>query len=149
MLKNFFITFFSILFINVANAEQIKIISDKLEIIRSENISIFSGNVYAIEGNLEIWSEKLIVTSNKDESEVKEINADGDVKIVREELSINGDKARYDPIQNKLFVFGRVEVLQNQSIILCDKIIVDLENSSSIMSSDSNKRVEAVIINKK
>ena len=147
MLKNFFITFFSILFINVANAEQIKIISDKLEIIRSENISIFSGNVYAIEGNLEIWSEKLIVTSNKDESEVKEINADGDVKIVREELSINGDKARYDPIQNKLFVFGRVEVLQNQSIILCDKIIVDLENSSSIMSSGSNKRVEALIIN--
>ena len=147
MLKNYFITFFSILFINVANAEQIKIISDKLEIIRSENISIFSGNVYAIEGNLEIWSEKLIVTSNKDESEVKEINANGDVKIVREELSINGDKARYDPIQNKLFVFGRVEVLQNQSIILCDKIIVDLENSSSIMSSDSNKRVKALIIN--
>ena len=147
MLKKFFITFFSILSINVANAEQIKIISDKLEIIRSENISIFSGSVYAIEGNLEIWSEKLIVTSNKDESEVKEINADGDVKIVREELSINGDKARYDPIQNRLFVFGRVEVLQNQSIILCDKIIVDLENSSSIMSSDSNKRVKALIIN--
>ena len=147
MLKNFFITFFSILFINVANAEQIKIISDKLEIIRSENISIFSGNVYAIEGNLEIWSEKLIVTSNKDESEVKEINANGDVKIVREELSINGDKARYDPIQNRLFVFGGVEVLQNQSIIFCDKIIVDLENSSSIMTSVTNKRVEALIIN--
>ena len=147
MLNNFFITLLSILFINSANAEQIKIISDKLEIIRTENISIFSGNVYAIEGNLEIWSEELIVTSNKDESEVKEINANGDVKIVREELSINGDKARYDPIQNKLFVFGEVEVLQNQNIIICDKIIVDLENSSSIMSSDSNKRVEALIIN--
>ena len=149
MLKNFFITFFSILFINVANAEQIKIISDKLEIIRSENISIFSGNVYAMEDNLEIWSENLIVTSSEDENEIKEINANGNVKIVREELSISGDKARYDPIQNILIVFGRVEVLQNESIVLCDKIIVDLENSSSIMSSDSNKRVEALIINEK
>ena len=149
MLKNFFITLLSILFINSANAEQIKIISDKLEIIRAENISIFSGNVYAIEDNLEIWSENLIVTSSEDENEIKEINANGDVKIVREELSISGDKARYDPIQNILFVFGRVEVLQNESIVLCDKIIVDLENSSSIMSSDSNKRVEALIINKK
>ena len=148
MLK-FFITFLFILLINSANAEQIKIISDKLEIIRVENISIFSGNVYAIENDLEIWSEKLTMTSNKDETEVKEINAHGNVKIVREELSINGDKARYDPIQNKLFVFGKVEVLQNQSIVLCDKIIVDLENSSSIMSSDSNKRVEALIINEK
>ena len=149
MFKNFFISFLFILFVNSANAKQIKIVSDRLEIIRAKNISIFSGNVYAMEDNLEIWSEELIMTSNKDETEVKEINAHGNVKIVREELSINGDKARYDPIQNKLFVFGKVEVLQNQSIILCDKIIVDLENSSSIMSSDPNKRVEALIINEK
>ena len=147
MFKHFFITLLFIVFITSANAKQIKIVSDRLEIIRAENISIFSGNVYAMENNLEIWSEELIMTSSKDENEVKEINAHGNVKIVREELSINGDKARYDPIQNKLFVFGEVEVLQNQSTILCDKIIVDLENSSSIMSSDSNKRVEALIIN--
>ena len=149
MLKKFFITLLFILFINSANAKEIKIISDRLEIIRAENISIFSGNVYAMEDNLELWSEKLIMTSSKDENKVKEINAHGDVKIIREDLSINGDEARYDPIQNKLFVFGRVEVLQNQSIILCDKIIVDLENSSSIMSSNSNKRVEALLINEK
>ena len=147
MLKIFFITLFSFLFINATNAEQIKIISDKLEIIRAENISIFSGNVYAIEGNLEIWSEKLIMTSSNDETEVEEINAHGNVKIVREELSISGDRAQYDPIQNKLIVFNKVEVIQNRSIIMCDKIIVDLENSSSIMSSESNKRVEALIIN--
>jgi|TARA_B110000003_G_C16276664_1_gene389191 lipopolysaccharide transport protein LptA len=149
MLKNIFITLLFILLTNSANAEQIKIISDKLEIIRTENISIFSGNVYAMEDNLEIWAEKLIITSSKDEKKVKEINAHGNVKIVREELSISGDKARYDPMQNKLFVFGKVEVLQNQSIILCDKIIVDLEDSSSIMSSYSDKKVEALIINEK
>ena len=149
MLKTFVVNLLSILLINSASAKQIKIISDKLEIIRSENISIFSGDVYAIENNLEIWSEKLIMTSSNDETKVEEINAHGNVKIVREELSINGDKAQYDPIQNKLIVFGKVEVIQNRSIIMCDKIIVDLENSSSIMSSDSNKRVEALIINEK
>tara|TARA_Y200000002_G_scaffold372437_1_gene370215 strand:+ start:1058 stop:1513 length:456 start_codon:yes stop_codon:yes gene_type:complete len=146
MLKNFFIGLLFILLISTANAKQIKIISDKLEVIRVENVSIFSGNVYAMEENLEIWAEKLIMTSSKEENELKEINAQGNVKIVRDELSISGDKARYDPILNKLFVFGKVEVLQNQSIVLCDKIIVDLENSSSIMSSDSNKRVEALLI---
>ena len=89
------------------------------------------------------------MTSSNDETEVEEINAHGNVKIVREELSISGDRAQYDPIQNKLIVFNKVEVIQNQSIIMCDKIIVDLENSSSIMSSNSNKRVEALIINEK
>ena len=147
MLKKIFITFLFSLITNSVIAKEIKIVSDKLEIIRTENISIFSGNVHAVEDDLKIWSERLIMTSSKDEGKVKEINAHGNVKIVREELSINGDKARYDPIQNKLFVFGKVEVLQDQSIILCDKIIVDLENSSSIMSSDTNKRVEALIVN--
>tara|TARA_Y200000002_G_scaffold144154_1_gene119181 strand:- start:71 stop:520 length:450 start_codon:yes stop_codon:yes gene_type:complete len=147
MLKKIFITFLFILITTSASAKEIKIISDKLEIIRTENISIFSGNVYAVEDDLKIWSEKLVMISSLDEEEVKEINAHGNVKIVRDELSINGDKARYDTIQNKLFVFGKVEVLQNKSTILCDKIIVDLENSSSIMSSNSNKRVEALIIN--
>ena len=147
MLKKIFITFLFSLITNSVIAKEIKIVSDKLEIIRTENISIFSGNVHAVEDDLKIWSERLIMTSSKDEKQVKEINAHGNVKIVREELSINGDKARYDPIQNKLFVFGKVQVLQDQSIILCDKIIVDLENSSSIMSSDTNKRVEALIVN--
>ncbi len=149
MFKKFFITILLILFINSVNAKQMKITSDKLEIIRTENVSIFSGKVYVLEENLEIWSERLIVNSSKDEKEVKEINAEGSVKISREGLTINGNKARYDPIKNILVVFGDVEVSQNQSVILCDKIVVDLENSSSIMSSGSDKRVEAIITNVK
>ena len=82
MFKNFFITLLFIVFITSANAKQIKIVSDRLEIIRAKNISIFSGNVYAMEDNLEIWSEELIMISSEDESEVKEINANGTVKIV-------------------------------------------------------------------
>ena len=131
---------------NAANAKQIKITSDKLEIIRTENISFFSGNVYAMEDNLEIWSERLNVTSSKDQKKIKELNAEGQVKILREGLSIKGNKARYDPIKNKLIVFGEVEVMQNENIIMCDKIVVDLENSSSIMSSGLTTRVEALII---
>ena len=73
MLKNVLICFFCFLFISIANAKQIKITSDKLEIDRTENISTFSGKVYALEDNLEIWSEKLIVNSSEDEKQIKEI----------------------------------------------------------------------------
>ena len=146
MRKNILICFFCFLLTNIANAKQIKITSDKLEIDRTENISIFSGKVYALEDNLEIWSEKLIVASSEDEKKINEINAYGNVKILREELSINGNEAKYHPNKNRLVVFGEVEVMQNKNIVLCDKIVVDLENSSSIMSSDSTTRVEAVIL---
>ena len=61
-------------------------------------------------------------------------------------MSILGDEAIYDPIKNELIVIGKVKVTQNDNIILCDEIIIDLENSSSIMRSESTKRVKATII---
>ncbi len=146
MFKNTFLISLLIFFSSEVFARQIEITSDKLEILRTDNISIFSGNVYALEDNLEIWSEKLIVKSSQDQKRIKEVNARDNVKILREGLSIIGDQARYDPINNTLTVIGRVEVMQNENIIICDEIIVDLENSSSIMRSESTKRVEALII---
>jgi len=148
MFKNIFPIFLLFFFSNEVIAKQIEITSDKLEILRVDNISIFSGNVHAKENDLEIWSEKLIVTSSEDQKQIKEINARDNVKILKEELTIIGNQARYDTLNNILTVIGRVEVIQNENTILCDEIIVDLENSSSIMKSEINKRVEALIITK-
>ena len=146
MIRNVFLIFLFFVFSNVANAKQIRIVSDKLEILRHDNISIFSGNVYAIENNLEIWSQKLTVLSNKDQTKIKEINAQDDVRILKNGLSVTGNNAKYHPSNNKLTVIGQVKVMQNENIILCDEIVLDLTNSSSIMKSNSTKRVEALII---
>ena len=128
--------------------KQIKITSDKLEIIRADNLSIFSGNVHALEGNLEIWSEKLIITSSDDEKIIEKVDALNNVKIFRDELYIEGNKAKYDPIMNTLIVFGEVKVRQNENFILCDEIVVDLKKSSSIMRGGSTNRVKALIVSK-
>tara|TARA_Y200000002_G_scaffold303839_1_gene259369 strand:+ start:680 stop:1135 length:456 start_codon:yes stop_codon:yes gene_type:complete len=146
MMKKIFVLFIFFIFTNYTNAKQIKVTSDKLEIIRAENISIFSGNVYALEDNLMIWSDTLILTSSEDEKTIEAIDALSNVKILRDELSINGDEANYDPIKDTLIVIGDVKVKQNDNIVLCDEIVIDLVNSSSIMKSDSAKRVEALII---
>lgn len=146
MPKKIFITIIFFCIYTSANAKNIKITSDELEIVRANNTSIFYGNVYALQDNLQIWSEKLIVISTNDERNIEEIKALGSVKIVRDELIINGNIAKYDPANNILIAYGDVKVTQDRNIILCDEIIVDLENSSSIMKSNVTKRVEAVII---
>ena len=147
MIKSLFLILLFSLISFVSNAKQIEITSDKLEIMRTSNISTFSGNVYAFENSLKIWSDKLIVTSSEDGKKVDSIDAIGNVKILRDELSINGNIAKYNPNKNSLIVLGEVTVKQNGNIILCDEIVIDLENSSSIMKSASSKRVEALIIN--
>ena len=146
MIKNILFIFLVLLYSTSSFANNIKIISDKLEIVRSKNVSIFSGKVYALEDNMKIWSDELILTSSKDEKTIKRINAKDNVKILREQLSIIGDEAVYDPLKNELTVIGEVKVSENDNIILCDEIIIDLENSSSIMKSESARRVEAIII---
>ncbi len=146
MIKNILFIFLVLLYSKSSLANNIKIISDKLEIVRSKNVSIFSGKVYALEDNMKIWSDELILTSSKDEKTIKRINAKNNVKILREQLSIIGDEAVYDPLKNELTVIGEVKVSENDNIILCDEIIIDLENSSSIMKSETTRRVEAIII---
>ena len=147
MVDRYFLILFACLFTNIANASTIKIVSDKLEVISDDNISIFTGNVYALEEKIQIWSDKIVIRSNQNNSSIEEINAYNDVKIIRDEVTIIGSKAKYDINENKLFVFGNVKVTQNMNIILCDEIIVDLNSSSSIMKSDTARRVEALIVN--
>ena len=148
MLKNIFLIFLFYVFFSGANAQQLEIDSDKLEILRTDNISIFSGNVIAIKDNLKIQSEKLIITSSDDNKTIVEVNALDEVRIYRDELYIEGNKAKYDPIIDTLIVFGDVKVQQSDNIILCDEIVVDLKKSSSIMRSDSTNRVKAIIVSK-
>ena len=148
MNKIFFLFLSFFIFSSTADAKQIKIVSDKLEIMRADNLSIFSGNVSAIEGNLEIRSNKIIITSSNDVKTIKKIDAIDDVKIFKDDLYIEGNKAKYDIILDTLIVFGNVKVQQNDNIVFCDEIVVDLKKSSSIMKSDATNRVEALIVSK-
>ena len=53
------------------NAEELKIFSDQLQINRNEKISTFTGNVHVIGKQFELWSDKLLVKTNEDESQIK------------------------------------------------------------------------------
>ena len=109
MVDRYFLILFVCLFTNIANASTIKIVSDKLEVISDDNISIFTGNVYALEEKIQIWSDKIVIKSNQNNSSIEDINAYNDVKIIRDEVTIIGSNAKYDINENKLFVFGNVK----------------------------------------
>tara|TARA_B100001248_G_scaffold256425_1_gene237441 strand:+ start:306 stop:755 length:450 start_codon:yes stop_codon:yes gene_type:complete len=148
MLKYFLYIFISILILIIpAQSSELKIISDILEVDRIKNLSKFSGNVYAQNDNLEIWSDEMIISFNEDEDKVNRINAKKKVKIIKENFTGTGDKGVYYPDSDILTMRGNVEVFENDNIIKCDELFMDIKNSVSIMSSDSTNRVEAYIIN--
>ena len=137
---------FHFVFIICAHSTEFKITSDNLEVDRENKISIFSGSVYAYSSDLEIWSSKLTIQFNKNEDKVQQIHAEDEVKIINRGVTATGEMSIYYPETETLNMYRNVEILQNDNYVTCDELFLDIKNSTSIMKSNSAKRVEAFII---
>ena len=137
-----------LLLASISNSKEINISSDELVIDRKNNISTFSGNVYAFEKNLEIWADQLTVKFDYENNEVEEIYAEQNVKIARENIIATGNTGFYYPVNNEIKMLNDVEVIENENFVRCDELVLDITNSISIMKSKSKSRVEAIIVNK-
>ena len=128
-------------------SNELKVTSENLEVDRENRISVFSGDVYAYNKDIRIWSEKLIIKFDNTRNEIEQLNAEYSVKIIKEEITATGDIGVYYPKSEKLNLLGNVEVIEKNNYVKCDELYLDIKNSTSIMRSNSSKRVEAYIIN--
>ena len=134
------------IFILRSYSDEIIIVSDKLEIDRVSNISIFSGNVHVYEDDLEIWADKITVKFNYSENEVEEMLAENNVRILRENITATGNLGFYYPILDEIKMFENIEVIEDDNLVKCDELFLDIKNSISIMKGNSKTRVEAIIV---
>ena len=114
--------------INNGTAKELKITSEKLEIDRGKKLSIFTGNVYAKQEDMEIWSEKLIVKYTENEEQIDEVKAESKVKIIRDNMVATSEIGYYWPQNNELNLVHNVKVNENGNIVKCDELFLDLEN---------------------
>ena len=148
MSKNsLYIIIINLLLIINSYSNELKITSENLEVDRENRVSVFSGDVYAYNKDIRIWSERLIVKFDNTENEIEQLNAEYSVKIIKEEITATGDIGLYYPKSEKLNLLGNVEVIENNNYVKCDELYLDIKNSTSIMRSNSSKRVEAYITN--
>ena len=142
-----FISIFYLIINLAVAANELKINSDKLDVDRNSKISIFSGNVYAHNEDIKIWSEKLIIKFNIEDNEIKKIKAENNVKVINQGITATGEMGIYHPDKDIINIYGNVEVSENDNFVTCDELFLDIKNSTSIMKSKSSNRVEAFIIN--
>ena len=148
-ISSLFLIIFSLMITNVSSKEDgINIVSNELNVDMDQRTSTFTGDVYANDENLKVWSDKMIVIMKTDKDEIKEILASGNVKIIRlsKGSEIYGDIANYFLEDEIIIVTGNVLVKENNNQVSGSKLTVDLKSSSSIMVGSDSNRVEAVII---
>ena len=145
--KSFYIVIINLLLTVNSYSNELKVTSENLEVDRENRISVFSGDVYAYNKDIRIWSEKLIVKFDNTKNEIEQLNAKYSVKIIKDEITATGDIGVYYPKSEKLNLLGNVEVIEENNYVKCDELYLDIKNSTSIMRSNSSKRVEAYINN--
>ena len=145
--KSFYIVIINLLLTVNSYSNELKVTSENLEVDRENRISVFSGDVYAYNKDIRIWSEKLIVKFDNTKNEIEQLNAEYSVKIIKDEITATGDIGVYYPKSEKLNLLGNVEVIEKNNYVKCDELYLDIKNSISIMRSNSSKRVEAYITN--
>ena len=128
-----------------AHSDTIKVSSEKLNVYRDNNISVFSGNVYAEDDKIKLWSDKISMFYDETEKSVYEIVAENNVKIVVNGVTAFGNYSKYKVDNEELLLEGDVVVLEKDNKIQGNQLILDLANSTSIMTAKSNSRVTAQI----
>ena len=142
----FNITFLFCLFNFItAYSDTIRISSEKLNVDRNKNISVFTGNVYAEDEKIKLWSDKISMFYDETKKSVYEIEAVNNVKILTNEVTAYGNFAKYQVDNEKLLLEGDVVVIEKDNKIQGDQLILDLGNSTSIMTAKINSRVTAEI----
>ena len=132
MKKSIALLFFIICLIaSKSSAEENQVIIESNELFATQMPakSIFNGDVYAYDNEIKLWADKVIVNFSDPNNRIDNIEGVGSVKLIRNNEEVSADKIFY-----------------NGNIIKGDELDMDLNNSTSIMRSSNNNRVNAIII---
>ena len=109
--------------------------------------AVFSGKVVAKQGDITIFSDKLVVSYADKDKEVEKVEALGHVRIIQQNRTGFADKAVYDSRNGHIVLTGTPRVVQGSDSISGKVITYYVDDDKSDVSSggDPKARVEAVI----
>lgn len=127
------------------NSEPIKIKSDQLLTDNNLKVATFTGNVVARQGDLTIYSDKMVIKYSDDEGGISSSEVFGNVRIIQGERRGQADHGVYDAKRATITLDGNPKVFQNSDTISGKVITYYLDQDKSEVTSGSGSRVEAVI----
>lgn len=132
---------------NIKNS-QIDIKSDSLEVNNKTGVATFSGNVHASKGDLEIFSNVLNVYYAKNNS-IKSLIAEGNVRIIKKDDYITGDKAVYYNVSGVAVITGNPVAHEGRNEISGKKIVINFKTNISTVFGSAGNRVNATVYSNK
>lgn len=109
--------------------------------------AVFSGKVVAKQGDVTIFSDKLVVSYADKGGNVEKIEASGNVRIIQLNRTGFSDQAVYESSTGRIVMTGSPRIVQGDDRISGKVITYYVDDEKSYVTSDGDPkaRVEAVI----
>lgn len=143
------LSFGSAVWAQTSGEEPIEITSDALEVLQNENKAIFTGNVIAVQGNINMRSDTMTVfyRDAADESQgegamgkgIYRIDADGNVVFTTPTETAKGDKSIYHVDTDSIDLMGNVLLTRGQNVLKGTKLVHNLTTGRSVLTSGSQQ----------
>ena len=129
----------------VAGSEPLKVKSDRLTADNEKKTAIFEGKVVARQGDLTLYSDRLVVSYSGAGRELSQVEAFGNVRILQGNRQATGAHAVYDPKGARIILDGSPKVVVGDDVISGKVITYFVNEQRSVVTGGPKERVEAVI----
>lgn len=129
----------------VGGNEPLKVKSDNLTADNDKKTATFEGKVVAQQGDLTLYTDRLVVTYSSAGSELSRVEAFGNVRILQGDRQATGGHAVYDPKSAQIVLEGNPKVVVGEDVITGKVITYFVNERRSVVTGGPKERVEAVI----
>lgn len=123
----------------------IQLKADELFTDSTNRTATFVGRVSARQGDITIYSDKLIINYSGHDNEVEKVEAFGNVRIVQGNRLGEAGHAIYDNKAGKIILDTNPKVHQGNDVVSGRVITYFLDDQKSVVTGGPDKRVEAEI----
>ncbi|QER42156.1 lipopolysaccharide transport periplasmic protein LptA [Thermodesulfobacterium sp. TA1] len=137
--------FFGIEFQSLGLASEINIVANKMEVMESEGIAVFTGKVQATRGDMQVFCDKLYVyyTTQEEKKNITKVVALGKVVIYKGKWKAYAEKAVYYKDQEKLVLEDNPKVWNEKNLVEGDIVVLYFNEDRSEVLSKNEGRVRA------
>lgn len=132
-----------------ATLEEVRVVADRMEADSLSNKVSFSGNVKAKQNDVVIYAQKLTLFYSRGDAQnekgIERAELEGDVRIIQQERMATAEKGLFLNLERKIIMSGEAEVHQGGNVVKGDEIVYFIDEERSIVTSDPDSRVNAVI----
>jgi lipopolysaccharide transport protein LptA len=132
--------------------DNLEVEADTVNTIKKEKLIVFKGKVIAKQDNnkLNLYSDRMNIEYDLDENNkmfITKMNVYGNVKMLKDDITISGNEGVYDMKKNILTMKNDVMLNDNISKIYGDMVVYDLQaNDVQIFGREDDEEKQAVII---